>query len=186
MEGPPSTTLVVVGDEAPAAIRSLTGFANVRAASFHDVPDASDEDVARWSAHSSEPYVVHDRDPLGHVASAWVEFFEEQITLGVLELEIDRAVEAAERHLIAVPDYYVVIHPEALPATWRHWWLGVIATASPSRVIPWPAPGQRDLGDSLAGVLRRLPTGRAWPEVESWLPRVVGQVPDRVGLDGAA
>jgi len=53
-------------------------------------------------------------------------------------------------------------------------------------VIPWPAPGQRDLGDSLAGVLRRLPTGRAWPEVESWLPRVVGQVPDRVGLDGAA
>ncbi|MDR5699678.1 hypothetical protein [Agromyces aerolatus] len=183
MEGSTSTTLVVVGDEAPAAIRSLTRFANVRAASFHDVPDASDSDVARWSAHSTEPYVVHDLDPLGHVASAWVEFFEEQVTLGVLELEIDRAIEAAGRHLIAVPDYYVVIHPETLPTTWRHWWLGVIAAASPTRVIPWPAPDRSD-DDSFARLLRKLPTGRAWPEVETWLPNVVRQVPDRVGLDG--
>jgi len=33
-------------------------------------------------------------------------------------------------------------------------------------------------------LLRHLPTGRAWPDVESWLPRVVGAVPDRVGLGG--
>lgn len=186
MDGPASTTLVVVGAEAPAAIQPLTRLANVRAASFHDVPDASDADVVRWSAHSAEPYVVHDRDPLGHVATAWVEFFDEQITLGVLELEIDRAVEAAERHLIAVPDYYVVIHPETLPVTWRHWWLGVIATASPARVIPWPAPDPDRADESLVRLLRRLPTGRAWPDVESWLPTVVSQVPDRVGLGGAA
>jgi hypothetical protein len=192
MDGLPSTTLVVVGDDAPSAIAPLSGLANVRAASFHDLPGASDEDVARWSAASNAPYVVHDRDPLGHVAAAWVEFFEEQVTLGVLELEIDRAVEAAGRHLIAVPDYYIVVHPETLPATWRHWWLGVIATASPSRVIPWPGhpvdadSGRPDADESLVRLLRRLPTGRAWPEVESWLPGVVGQVPDRVGLGGAA
>lgn len=186
MEGSTSTTLVVVGDEAPAAIRSLERLANVRAASFHDVPDASDADVARWSAQATGPYVVHDHDPLGHVASAWVEFFEEQITLGVLELEIDRAIDAAGRHLIAVPDYYVVIHPEALPTTWRHWWLGVIAAASPTRVIPWPAPDPDHADESLVPLLRALPTGRAWPEVETWLPSVVRQVPDRAGLDGVA
>ncbi|WP_350347594.1 hypothetical protein ABIQ69_13260 [Agromyces sp. G08B096] len=181
MEPTTSTTVVVVGDEAPTAVRSLSGFANVRAASFHDRADASDAEVARWQSGATAPYVVHDHDPLGHVAAAWVEFFDEQVTLGVLELEIERAVAAAERRQMAVPDYYVVIHPESLPVTWRHWWLGVVATASPTRVIPWP-----DADESLARLLRRLPTGRAWPEVERWLPSVVGQVPDRVGLGGAA
>jgi hypothetical protein len=176
MEAPASTTLVVVGDEATSAIHALEGFANVRAATFDD---ASDDEVARWSAAAVAPYVVHDRDPLGHVAAAWVEFFDDQSTYGVLELEIDRAVAAAERHGIAVPDYYVVIHPETLPVTWKHWWLGVLASESPTRVIPWP-----DADASLARLLRHLPTGRAWPDVESWLPTVAGAVPDRVGLGG--
>src|SRR6478735_10309350 len=176
MEPPGSTTLVVVGDEASQAIRSLERFANVQAATLSD---ATDDEVARWSASTSAPYVVHDRDPLGHVAAAWVEFFDDQSTYGVLELEIDRAVEAAERHGIAVPDYYVVIHPETLPVTWKHWWLGVLASESPTRVIPWP-----DADASLAGLLRHLPTGRAWPDVESWLPTVAGAVPDRIGLGG--
>lgn len=178
MEASASTTLVVVGEEATSAIHALEGFANVRAASFDG---ASDDEVARWSASAVAPYVVHDRDPLGHVAAAWVEFFDDQSTFGVLELEIERAVEAAERHAIAVPDYYVVLHPEEMPMTWKHWWLGVLASESPTRVIPWPRGDE-----SLARLLRRLPTGRAWPDVESWLPRVVGAVPDRVGLHGSA
>ena len=178
MEASASTTLVVVGDEATSAIHALEGFANVRAASLSD---ASDVEVARWSASSDAPYVVHDHDPLAHVAAAWVEFFDDQSTFGVLELEIERAVEAVERHAISVPDYYVVVHPETLPVTWKHWWLGVLAVASPNRVIPWARPD-----DSLARLLRRLPTARAWPEVEPWLRGVTAAVPDRVGLGGAA
>jgi hypothetical protein len=134
MEAPASTTLVVVGDEATSAIHALEGFANVRAATFDA---ASDDEVARWSAAAAAPYVVHDRDPLGHVAAAWVEFFDDQSTYGVL------------------------------------------ASESPTRVIPWP-----DADASLAGLLRHLPTGRAWPDVESWLPTVAGAVPDRIGLGG--
>lgn len=174
MEAPGSTTLVVVGDEASQAIRSLERFANVQAASL---TDASDDEVARWSAAASAPYLVHDHDPLGHVAAAWVEFFDDQSTFGVLELEIERAMDAAGRREIAVPDYYVVLHPEVLPVTWKHWWLGVLAAESPTRVIPWPAADA-----SLAALLRRLPTGRAWPDVHAWLPRVPMSVPDRVGL----
>ena len=115
-----------------------------------------------------------------HVAAAWVEFFDDQSTYGVLELEIERALDAAVRHDFSVPDYYVVIHPEVLPVTWKHWWLGVLSSASPSRVIPWPSAD-----DSLAELLRRLPTARAWPEVDAWLPKVRGAIPDRVGLPGA-
>ncbi|GAA1778815.1 hypothetical protein [Agromyces lapidis] len=174
MEAPASTTLVVVGDETTEAIHALEGFANVRAATL---PDASDTDVARWSAAAGAPYLVHDHDPLAHVAAAWVEFFDDLSTYGVLELEIARALEAAGRHDLTVPDYYVVIHPETLPVTWKHWWLGVLASASPSRVIPWPAADA-----SLAQLLRRLPAARAWPEVDAWLPSVAAAVPDRVGL----
>jgi hypothetical protein len=78
-----------------------------------------------------------------------------------------------------VPDYYVVIHPETMPVTWKHWWLGVLAVASPNRVIPWP-----DADAPLARLLSRLPTARAWPDVEPWLRGVTGAVPDRVGLGG--
>ncbi|MFF2274629.1 hypothetical protein [Agromyces sp. NPDC058126] len=174
MEAPSSTTLVVVGDETANAIHALEGFANVCAASL---PDASDADVARWSSSSAAPFVVHDHDPLAHVAAAWVEFFDDLSTYGVLELEIARALEAAGRHDLNVPDYYVVIHPESLPVTWKHWWLGVLASASPRRVIPWPAADA-----SLAQLLRSLPVARAWPEVDAWLPSVAAAVPDRIGL----
>jgi hypothetical protein len=177
MEPPVSTTLVVVGDEASQAIRSLERLPNVQAASL---ADASDDEVVRWSAGSSAPYVVHDHDPLGHVAAAWVEFFDDLSTFGVLELEIERALDAAGRREMSVPDYYVVLHPEDMPVTWKHWWLGVLAAESPTRVIPWPSADA-----SLAALLRRLPTGRAWPEVRDWLPRVPMSVPDRVGLRGS-
>lgn len=174
MEASTSTTLVVVGDETTSAIHALEGFANVQAASL---TDASDAEVARWSSVSAAPYVVHDHDPLAHVAAAWVEFFDDLSTYGVLELEIARALEAAGRHELDVPDYYVVIHPEHLQITWKHWWLGVLSSASPSRVIPWPAADE-----SLAQLLRRLPAARAWPEVDAWLPTFASAVPDRIGL----
>ena len=80
-----------------------------------------------------------------------------------------------------MPDYYVVLEPEAIRGTWLHWWLGVLASASPNRVIPW-APGEA----SLASLIRGLPTARAWPDMHEWLPKVVRAVPDRVGLGPAA
>ena len=177
MEAPGSTTLVVVGEESATAITALDGLANVESATFLDATDA---EIAKWSATSAAPYVVHDRDPLGHVASAWVEFFDDRATLETLQLEIALTVRAAARHEISVPDYYVVLRPETMPTTWMHWWLGVLAQASPTRVIPWP-----DADVPIAELLRKLPTGRAWPDVERWLPRVVTSIPDRVGLPGA-
>ncbi|GAA1059180.1 hypothetical protein [Agromyces bracchium] len=183
MEAPGSTTLVVVGDEAGAAIGSLAGLANVESATFAEMTEATDAEVVTWSATSNAPFVVHDRDPLGHVASAWVEFYDERSTLGVLQLEIEQVIDAVARHELRVPDYYVVLEPESLRGTWMHWWLGVVAAASPNRVLPWE-PGDAPL----AGLIRRLPTARAWPDVDRWLPGVVKAVPDRFGpgLPGAA
>src|ERR1700712_1798522 len=103
MGSPTSTTLVIVGDEADAALHTLDGLANVRAAHLRSVPD---EDAARWTAGSHTPYLVHDRDPLEHVAAAWVEFFDDLSTLGSLELEIERVLVALSSDTVSLPDYY--------------------------------------------------------------------------------
>jgi len=177
MASPSSTTLVVIGDEADAVLTTLDGLANVRAARLRSVPDS---DAARMTSAGGTPYLVHDRDPLEHVAAAWVEFFDDQATLGSLELEIERVLVALDRDGVALPDYYVVLAPETLPPTWKHWWLGVMPQASPTRVIPWS-----DSDASLVRLLRRLPTGRPWPAPEPWLRALTHTVPDRVGLTEA-
>ena len=176
MGGPNSTTIVLVGNDAGKALGSVAHLRNVRAASF---PDDPDEHVQKWVAASHSPYVVHDRDPLGHVAAAWVEFFDDQVSLGTLDLEVDRALSALEGGETTMPDYYVVTDPGTLSPTWKHWWLGVLPTASPTRVIPWD-----DGSTSLPRILRRLPSGRPWPEPRRWLHDVARSVPDRVGLGG--
>ncbi|UFS59242.1 hypothetical protein [Subtercola endophyticus] len=173
MGSPRSTTLVLVGNESPNAFGALARHANVRAASL---AESSDEEAARWVTQADAPYVVHDRDPLAHVAAAWVEFFDDLSTIGTLDLEVERASSALENGSMSMPDYYIVVDPESLAPTWKHWWLGVLPQAAPTRVIPW-AEGST----SLDRVLRRLPTGRSWPSPGPWLHEVARSVPDQIG-----
>jgi len=166
--------MVVTGAGTPGLLSALDRMPNVRAVSL----EGSDEQAQAWASRRSETYVAHDHDPLGHVAAAWVEFFEDEGTLGTLQLEIERTVDALEAGRVNLPDYYLVLQPETLADTWRHWWLGVLAEAAPTRVIPWsPESG------SLPRMLRRLPTGRPWPAPRRWLGGLPTAVPDRVGLD---
>ncbi len=168
-----STVLVVVGDERERVLRGLDPLPNVRARSL-----GADDSLGDFLARGQTTYLMHDRDPLEHVATAWAEFFEDRSTLGTLDAEI----EAAQRDLAmanhALPDYYLVLDPESLPELAKHWWLGVVSHVSPLRVLPTPS----DLG-SVRRMLRTLPAGRAWPPVAEWLPRVRFQLPDRVGLN---
>lgn len=172
-----STTLVVIGDAAPHALNPLAGLANVRARSLSGWED---EEAHAWQRSVSAPYLVHDRDPLAHVAAAWTEFYDDTATLEVLQLEIDRLIADLDRGVATLPDYYVVLEPEGLAPTLRHWWMGVMSSASPVRVIPW-----RDPEASLRSLLRHLPTGRPWPEHGTWLRGVPTSVPDKVGLSPA-
>lgn len=176
MGGPTSTTIVLVGDDADTALRALDRLQNVRVASFSG---HSDDEVQRWLTGAHSPYVAHDRDPLAHVASAWVEFFDDLVSLGTLDIEVDRTLAALEGGDTTMPDYYIVTGPENLSPTWKHWWLGVLPEAAPSRVILWD-----DSAPPLAKVLRRLPSGRPWPDPRPWLHGVARSVPDRIGLEG--
>lgn len=178
MATPSATIVTVIGTESDTddVLRSLGELRNVHTMTLK----SSDAVVAsRRIAASPSPYVLHDADPLEHVASAWVEFFDDQATLGALELEVSTAVSELSTGRRVMPDYYVVLEPESIQGTWRHWWLGALASAAPTRVLPVAASG-----NAVRQLLRRLPTGRPWPEPARWLPSLQYDIPDRVGLTG--
>ncbi|WP_213814983.1 hypothetical protein [Glaciihabitans sp. dw_435] len=174
MSSASSTTVVFIGRNPAPTLGRLNRLTNVRAASLAEMTDG---DAGQWINQSQSPYVVHDRDPLAHVAHAWVEFFDDQTTLGTLDFEIERALQSLSAGGASLPDYYIIDAPEELSPTWKHWWLGVLPDAAPTRVIPWD-----DGATPLARLLGHLPTGRSWPDPGPWLHRVARQVPDRVGL----
>ncbi len=139
-------------------------------------PDA--RDVTRRLLASHATYIVNDADPLEHVAAAWVEFFESRSTMGTLEVEVEHAIDQLESGTVVMPDYYLVLDPEALEGTWRHWWMGVLPAQSPNRVLPVEASVAR-----VDRVLSRLPSARAWPRPSRWLRRLDRTVPERAGLE---
>jgi hypothetical protein len=174
MERANSTTLVVVGGSS-ALLEDLDRLPNVRAASLAGRPEAA---VKSFVEGAQTAYVAHDRDPLEHVAAAWVEFFDDQGTLGTLDVEVATTSGVLRRGEASLPDYYLVLDPEDLPPTWKHWWLGVLPGVAPLRVLPTEADY-----NAIRRLLRRLPSGRTWPESTEWLNGLTRSAPDRFRLE---
>lgn len=170
---PRSTVVALVG---PDSDELLSGLARLPAVAALALREAEPAEATRAVAAASRPYVVHDADPLEHVAAAWVELYEAKATLGTLEVEVETLLGLFDAGDAVMPDYYVVTGPEAIEGTWRHWWLGALALRAPSRVLPVEASDS-----ALRARLRALPASRPWPEPD-WLRRVQFDIPDRVGL----
>lgn len=174
----PGTIVAIVGDQSEDALASLDGIRGVDVLALQGSEPAL---AARRIAAASTPWIVHDADPLEHVAAAWVELFEERATLGALELEVETALAMFKDGSALMPDYYIVLEPDSAPGTWRHWWCGALGHHAPQRVLTSPAPTTpRDA--ALRRLLRNLPSSRPWPDPASWLPRLPFEIPDRVGL----
>lgn len=170
---PRSTVVALVGADSGELLDGLSRFPAIAALSLRDAEPA---DATRAVAAASRPYVVHDADPLEHVAAAWVELFEERATLGTLEVEVGVLLGLFDTGAAVMPDYYLVAGPESIEGTWRHWWLGALAHRAPSRVLPVEASDS-----ALRARLRSLPASRPWPGPE-WLRHVQFDIPDRIGL----
>jgi hypothetical protein len=171
-----STVVVVAGEAAARVLAELGDLHNVRTVLRGDrTPAEVTESLARSSAAT---YVVHDADPLGAVGDAWTGFFDGTEPVGGLEAAIEATIAELDAERIVLPDYYIVLEPDDLPPTRRHWWLGVLAGAAPARVVPSPASAA-----AVADVLGRLAAGRWWPaDVRGWLRGLPRTVPDRAGL----
>lgn len=183
MENTTGTIVAVVGSTSdPAATeRVLARLEDIDGVETLSLRDADPALATHRIAAASRPWIVHDADPLEHVAAAWVELFEERSTLGTLELEVQQALEHFADGSALMPDYYIVLEPEEAPDTWRHWWCGALGHRAPRRVLPVHGP-EAPLDAAIRHLLRALPASRPWPEPSSWLPGLAFEIPDRIGL----
>ena len=173
-----STTVIgLVGEPARRCAEGLERAPNVRV----ELPDPDapplDRAVAAWQAATSAnlPYLVHDADPLALVAAAWVRRFDEQGPAGELEVAVRETLARWRARSIDLPDYYIVLDPGSWEATWRHWYLGVLHRAAPSRVVPADAAA-----DQVQASIAKLASGRWWPELDRLLADIDRVVPDQV------
>jgi hypothetical protein len=166
---------VIAGEGADRVVAGLDGLHNVRAVVAGDRPAAA---VTELVTRASATYVVHDFDPLAEVGDAWVDFFDQAAPVGGLEVAIESTIHALRVETAVLPDYYIVLEPQDMPPTRRHWWLGVLAGTAPSRIVPAPASA-----DAVRSSLANLVAGRWWPEpADGWLRELPRVVPDQAGI----
>ncbi|HLI00191.1 MAG TPA: hypothetical protein VKV06_05355 [Acidimicrobiales bacterium] len=141
-----------------------------------DLPDL-DRAKAVWElAHrTTAPYLVHDADPLAGVAEAWTAQWDGQGVAGDLEIATAEVLARWRARSLDLPDYYLVVDPDSLPATRQHWYFGVLAGRAPSRVVAGPPAG--GVVDGLPG----LQSGPWWPPLDRLLAGIDRVVPDRAG-----
>ena len=176
-----STTVVaLVGAGASRHAREVGEASNVLAV----VPDAEgplDRAMAAWAraAATSRTYLVHDADPLHAVLTDWAALYDGDGHRGALEMSVADTVARWRARSLELPDYYLVLDPATLPATVRHWYLGVLRDAAPARVVPVdPVAG------AVERALTRLPAGRWWPDLPRLLDGIDRVVPDAVSPVG--
>jgi hypothetical protein len=172
-----TTVVAVVAPEDEKPLDAVRG-ANVR--TIETEPDAPALDRAMAAYQTAQrtraPYLLHDADPLAAVADAWARRFEGTGPAGELEVAVSETLARWRARSLDLPDYYLVVDPEALSPTLRHWYLGVLGSAAPARVVA----GQPST--PVADQLGTLRSGPWWPELDRLLDGIDEVVPDQAGL----
>jgi hypothetical protein len=169
-----ATVIALIGFDASLRALEVGEATNVRAV----VPtgrEPMERATEAWSGAvaSSRTYVVHDADPLRAVMTDWAALYDGTGQRGELEMSIADTVARWRSRAIELPDYYLVLDAEALPATIRHWYLGVLRDAAPARVVPVAATAA-----AVERTLAHLPAGRWWPDLPDLLEGIERVVPD--------
>jgi hypothetical protein len=178
-----TTVVALVGEPARACLDGLGQAANVATVRPDDAAPSLDRAIAAWQAatRTHTPYLLHDADPLAAVADAWVHRFdvEQPGPAGELEVAVAETLRRWRARAIELPDYYLVLDTATWEATRRHFYLGVLHRAAPSRVVPVTGTPEQ-VGAQLGG----LRSGRWWPEVDRLLDGIDRVVPDRLQPGG--
>jgi hypothetical protein len=179
MQRASTTVVVLVGPGTETMLPLLESAANVRVLTIDD-DDASPLDRAvtatTEAASAHAPYLVHDADPLAVVADAWARYFDGTGPRGELEVAVAETLARARTGALEMPDYYVVLDPEQLDATRRHFWLGLLHRDAPARVVP----ANPDPTSALAA-LGTLAPGPWWSPLDDLLRGIEHEVPDQIG-----
>jgi hypothetical protein len=169
-----TTVVALVASPDLAPLRNLHA-ANVRVVETdHDLAPLDRAGVV-WdqAQRTKSPYLVHDADPLAWVADAWTQRFAGHGPIGDLEIAVAETLSRWRRRALDWPDYYLVVDPEGLSPTRRHWFFGVLGSVAPNRVV-----SVRPTGPTL-DQLGLLHPGRWWPDLDRVLADVDRFVPDQ-------
>lgn len=182
MERVSTTVVALIGPEASRRALEVGQATNVRSV----VPDGEqplERAAAAWAdaTATSLTYFVHDADPLRAVVTEWAALYDGTGDRGALATSIAEAVARWRAKTVELPDYYLVLDAETLPATIRHWYLGVLRDTAPARVVP-----VSDTAAAVERTLTRLPAGRWWPDMPDLLDGIDRVVPDAVSLEPPA
>ncbi|HEX2047531.1 MAG TPA: hypothetical protein VHF27_07190 [Acidimicrobiales bacterium] len=175
-----TTVVAVVAGEDRSPLATVRA-ANVRVLPAGDAAPPVERAAKAWeqARRTNVPYLLHDADPLAWVADAWARFFDGEGAVGDVEVAVSETLARWRAHSLDLPDYYLVVDPEELAPTRRHWFLGVLGSAAPLRVVT-SHPSQ-PLVDRLA----ELRAGPWWPDLDRLLAGIECVVPDQAGLPGA-
>jgi hypothetical protein len=172
-----TTVIAVVAPEGTKHPLDDVHAANVRVVRSDADAPAFDRTAAVWeqARRTTAPYLVHDADPLGLVAEAWARRFEGHGVAGDLEVAVAATLARWRARSLDLPDYYLVVDAEELRPTLRHWFLGLLSSAAPTRVVA---------GRSSVPVLDHLAElrpGPWWPELDRILADLDRVIPEQAG-----
>ena len=172
-----NTTVVAVVVPPDAAPLDDVRAANVRVVRTEGDAPALERATAVWeqARRITAPYLVHDADPLAWVAEAWTRRFDGQGLPGDLEVAVAETLARWRARSLDLPDYYLVVDPEALSPTQRHWFLGFLGSAAPVRVVP----GRPSV--PVVDLLADLRPGPWWPDLDRMLADIDQVAPVQVG-----
>lgn len=179
----PSTVVILAGQPSEGLLGAVSRSMNVAAIRPEDGEGIEPATAAlRRAAGISSPYVLVAADPLTAVAAEWEAMWE--ITAGprgseAFELRAGEALAAWRANQFELPDYYLVLAPEAA-ADERHpsFYLGPLRAVRPHRVA---VVATAEPAEQAAGVLTALSSlrhGRWWPSLEEILRTVRGFYPN--------
>jgi hypothetical protein len=178
-----TTVIALVGRRARDLVEAVGADANARAVLPEADGDPLDRAVAAWAAarRSHTPFLLHDADPLAAVADAWVGYYDEAAPVGGLEVAVSATLQRWRAGTLDLPDHYLVVDADTLAPTRRHFYLGYLHRAAPTRVVP--AAG---VPDAVRAAVAGLRAGRWWADLDVLLADVERVAPDRVGGAGEA
>jgi hypothetical protein len=180
-----TTVIAVIAPVASdAAAHPLDGVqgANVRVVRTDTDASPFERSGMVWqeARRTAAPYLLHDADPLAPVAEAWARRFdghglEGHGVVGDLEVAVAATLARWRARSLDLPDYYIVVDAEGLRPSLRHWFLGVLGSAAPNRVVT----GRPSV--PVADHLAELRPGRWWPDLDRMLADIDHVVPDQAG-----
>lgn len=174
-----TTVIALVGKRARDLAEVVGGDANARAVLPADDADPLDRAVAAWAEarRSHTPFLLHDADPLAAAADAWVDYYDEVAPVGTLEVAVSATLQRWRAGTLELPDHYLVLDAEALTPTRRHFYLGYLHRAAPSRVVPVASEPH-----AVRAAVSGLRAGPWWDDLDELLANVERVTPDRVGV----